>query len=347
MMWSLAGCLVLPAVWGVLIYGPQAAWVLASAVASAVATEAVMSSLGGRFTLSDGSAVVTGLLIGLSLPPVVSPEIPVLASVFAVGVVKWSFGGVGATWMNPALAGRVCVSLIRRSGMDTWTSPWIRSGADAVTTATPLAHARAIGTAATVERIAAESSFPGEGAIVSFLNETIFLPLGAELPRGYVTLFLGNSAGSIGEASALLLLAGSVFLIGRGVVHWGVPAAYFLGFSFLVRVFGTIPGESALFTGDVLFHLLSGSFILTAFYAAPDLTSTPKTTAGHLLFGLGAGILTFLFRRYGASPEGTAIAVLLMNILVPIINRLTKPRRFGWGSRKHRLDRAVEQESHA
>ena len=303
LMWQVSAALAPAAIWGVHLFGISSFYVLLISIVSAVLTEFVITRLQGRFTLFDGSAFLTGMLIGMNMPPAVPGYIPVMAAVFAIAVVKQTFGGLGRNWMNPALAGRVFVLFSWTSQMTTW-SPARSTGLvrllggsymDGVSGATPLSQ--------------------GSGA---------FLENG-----GYWDLFIGNVPGCIGEVSALLLIIGFLYLVIRRIVDLQISITYILSFGLLVWVFGGLLNGEGWFSGDVLFHLLSGGLMLGALFMATDLVTSPITFKGMIIYGVGAGVLTFIIRFFGGLPEGVSLAVILMNIGVPLIDRLTKPVLFG------------------
>lgn len=342
-MWAISACLAPAAGWGIYLFGPDAAIVLAATLLAAVAFETGFAALAGRRTLRDGSAVLTGLLIGMSMPPAVPLYVPITAVFFALGVVKWSFGGLGSNWMNPALAGRVFVFFCWNDAMQRWTAPGVLpSLADGASAATPLATVReglaagrvAEGPLALLDQL----GYPRtalDGSVTSWLNERVFSLVNVQIPEGYVDLFLGNSAGSIGETSALLLLLGSIYLVANGIARWEIALSFFGSFAVLTLLFGGAAYGFAdgadlgngFGSGDVLFHLFTGGFLLVMFFMATDTVTAPITSSGMLLYGLGAGSLAFLLRAYGAYPEGVALAVLVMNVFVPIIDRRTRRRR--------------------
>ncbi len=339
-MWAVTLCLVPAAGWGVYLYGSRALLVLAAAVGSAVVCEAAAARLASRATLRDGSAVLCGLLVGMSLSPAVPLFIPVVASAFAILVVKWSFGGLGGNWMNPALAGRVFVAFSWPGFMATWVTPRTLAGVDGLAAATPLGVVQSAGP----DRLAApltllrEAGYPVsaiDGSVTSWLNVHVLGPIGVNLPSGYVDLFVGNVAGSIGEASALLLLLGTIVLFARRIITWHIPAALFIGFAVCTSAFGGLETEQGLFAGDVLFSVLTGGFVLATFYMATDPVTSPLTGAGMLIYGAGAGILTFVLRAYGQFPESVALAIILMNTVVPVIDRFCTPRRSGRRKTRH------------
>ncbi|MDR1931414.1 MAG: RnfABCDGE type electron transport complex subunit D [Spirochaetales bacterium] len=339
-MWSVFFCLMPAAAWGVFSFGVWAAAVLCTALASSIAAEALCAYLAGHpGTLWDGSACVTGLLVGMTMPPAVPLYVPFFASLFAIGVVKWTFGGLGRNWMNPALAGRVFVYFSWTRAMTTWSLPGVLRGADALSAATPLGFLKT-GMSQSAEffrtpmEYLREHGYPRsllDGSISDWLNARLLEPLGISLPQGYADLFFGFMAGSIGEISSFLLLAGTVFLLARKILSPAIPASYFGSFGLLVWIFGGLPLGGEYFTGDILFHLFTGGLILGVFYMATDIVCSPVTVPGQILYGCGAGFLTFLIRLYGAFPEGVALAILVMNVFVPLINRITRPFRFGAG----------------
>ena len=243
-----------------------------------------------------------GLLVGMNMPPAVPGFIPVVASIFAVAVVKQTFGGLGRNWMNPALAGRVFAVFSWTGEMTTWSDPRPvlvgflgGSPADAVSGATALARGPA-----------------------DFLSAA-----------RYWDLAIGNIPGCIGEVSAILLAAGAVVLLARRIVTWHIPVGYLGTFLALAWAIGGIPDGLGWFAGDPLFHLLSGGLMLGVFFMATDMVTSPVTGRGMVIFGAGAGFLTFLIRFYGGFPEGVSLAIILMNITVPLINRATQPGVFG------------------
>ncbi len=245
-------------------------------------------------TIGDLSAAVTGLLLALNLPVVAPFWMAILGSLFAIIVVKQFFGGIGHNFMNPALAARAFLLTSWAGKMTTWVEPFAEvsffNNADVVSSATPLA----------------------------LINGSENLPT-------YLDLFLGNVGGCIGEVSALAVLIGAAYLIWRKVISIKIPVAYILTVAALTFVFG---GEG-LFHGDALYHVLSGGLLLGAFFMATDYVTTPYTPKGQIVFGIGCGILTAVIRLWGGYPEGVSYSILLMNVATPLINRYTKPRRFG------------------
>jgi electron transport complex protein RnfD len=345
-MWIVSLCLLPAAIWGVYVFGMGSLIVLAVSIISSMATEFIITQLTGKKqTITDGSAFLTGLLIGFNLPPELPLYIPVIASVFAMAIVKHAFGGLGSNWMNPALAGRVFVMFSFSSPLSTWLMP--HTLPDAVSSATPLGAVKSglQGIAVTFSNSAeglvqklhelkgpmhylASTGYPVSGfdqALTGWLNNTF----GLSIHKGYFDLFVGNVGGCIGEVSVLLLLLGTVYLFYKKIITWEIPVSYLAGFSVLVWVFGGLRFAQGLLTGDVLFHLFTGGIILGAFFMATDMVTSPLTRKGMIIFGLGAGILTFLIRFFGSLPEGVSLSIIIMNITVPLIDRYTKPVIFG------------------
>jgi electron transport complex protein RnfD len=328
-------CLLPAGIWGVVVFGLRVLAVLLTAIVASVLTEAVISRALKRNTLPDCSAILTGLLVGYNMPPSVPLFIPAVASVFAIAVVKMTFGGLGRNWMNPALAGRVFVTFSWTGPMTTWLLPRTWGGADAATGASVLGFIKAglidgSGGARGPAQFLALGNYPHSPLdlrLTQWLNSGLF---GGRLEAGYVDLFVGNIPGCIGEVSALLLLLGSVYLFARKIITWEIPVTYLATFSVLVWVFGGLRFDSGFFHGDVLFHLFSGGLMLGALYMATDMVTSPLTSKGMIIFGVGAGFLTFLIRFYGSFPEGVSLAIILMNMFVPLINRITKPVKFGY-----------------
>jgi electron transport complex protein RnfD len=335
-MLSVIICLLPAGVWGVLIFGVYALYVLIASVAASVVTEYVISRLLGRFTLADGSAVLTGLLVGYNMPPSVPLYVPVIASAFAIAVVKMTFGGLGRNWMNPALAGRVFVTFSWTGFMTTWKTP-LSWSTDAATSASVLGFVKSAlvdyqGPARGPMALLAGAGYPitGAGAAVSGGPAAVFAPIARLFPPGYGDLFIGNIPGCIGEVSALLLILGSIYLFVKKIITWEVPVAYLGSFALLVWVFAGRRFGGGFFTGDVLFHLFAGGLMLGVLYMATDMVTSPLTRKGMLIFGVGAGFLTFIIRVYGSYPEGVSLAIIVMNMFVPMINRATMPVKFGF-----------------
>ncbi|MGF1643254.1 MAG: RnfABCDGE type electron transport complex subunit D [Thiotrichales bacterium] len=301
-------------------------------IASAVLAEAWMLWMLGRAvrtTLLDGSAVLTGWLLALTLPPWAPWWIGVLGAAFAIVVVKQVFGGLGQNVFNPAMAARVMLLISFPLEMTTWALPASVVSADApsfwhgleITFLSPPLDGM---TGATTL-----------GQVKTALGQGMTLDQALTADYSLIGALLGERGGSPGETAALLLLAGGLLLIARRVITWHAPIAMIVGVALPALVFHLIdPNRYA----DPLFHLLSGALMLAAFFIITDPVGSPNTGAGQLLFGLGCGLLTWIIRTWGGYPEGVAFAVMLMNAATPIIDRHVRPRVYGRTRRGDVLD---------
>lgn len=289
-MWMVGVSLIPAGAVGVFIFGIKALWVIILGIVSALITEGVLQVLTKRkVTILDGSAFLTGLLLAYNLPPHVPFWIPIIGSFFAIVIGKQVFGGLGQNIFNPALVGRVFLVASWPKYMTSFTKPL---NYDAVTSATPLAIIK-------------------EGKVLEHIT--------------YLDLFLGRRGGCIGEVCILALLLGAIFLLIKGYISWHIPITYITTLGLSIFIFGS----KGFFSGDWLFHILSGGLILGAFFMATDYVSSPLTHKGQIFFGLGCGLITAIIRLWGGYPEGVSYAILMMNAATPIIDRYTKNRVYG------------------
>jgi len=312
---------LIPAIAGsIYFFGVRAVWVLLFSILSAVTVEATLQFLMKKpITVKDGSAIVTGILLGFNLPAEVPWWIPVIGSAFAIVVGKIPFGGLGYNPMNPALLGRAFLLAswpTRMTIFKTAPNGGTLSGIDAITTATPLNVFKS------AKDIIASQADP------SVLTEKVTQATNAidQLYDSYANLFWGKVGGCIGETSAFLLLIGAVYLIYKRYIGLRIPLSYIGTVALLCWIFG---GAEGLFTGDPLFHVLAGGLILGAFFMATDMVTSPVTSKGRIYFGIGCGVLTVVIRLVGGYPEGVSYSILLMNLAVPLLDRYTKPKTFG------------------
>lgn len=288
-MYDVVIALIPATVFGCVYFGLHALLVVVSTVAVALLTEyTYQKCMKLPLTVSDGSALVTGLLLALNMPPEIPIWIPMLGSVFAILVVKQLFGGLGQNFMNPALAAR-CFLLISFAGYMTSFS------VDGVTMATPLAVIKNGG------------SFE------------------------WRQMFLGLTAGTIGETSALCLLLGAVYLVIRRVISLRIPLSYIISFLVFVMLFSGRGADVSY----LLSQMFGGGLMLGAFFMATDYVTSPITKKGQLVFGLLLGILTGIIRIFGNSAEGVSYAIIIGNMLVPLIEKVTLPTAFGKEGRRH------------
>jgi len=280
-MWTVVAVLMLPAVYSIYIFGYYAALILLTCVITGVSAEAAFRYLMKReIKVMDGSAVITGLLVGMNVPPQSPVWMSAIGTIFAVIIVKELFGGLGHNIFNPALAGKAFM-----------IASW------------PMYMATFIG--------------GRDGNLPSAVEHDILK-----------SLLFGNIGGCIGEVSALLIFIGGLILIFRKIITWHVPVLFigtvaitsYLYYYFLDFI---LPGSAAML------HVLSGSLFLVAFFMATDIVTSPVSGIGKIIFGIGCGLLTFTIRVFGEYPEGAVYSILIMNAIVPLIDRFTKPKIFG------------------
>jgi len=303
---------------GTYFFGWRALWVTVLTVLTCVATEAIVQKMMNRpVTITDWSAVVTGILLAFNMPSNVPFYLPIVGGVFAIAIAKQAFGGLGFNPVNPALAARAFLlaswpidmtvfKVVPRGGS--------LSGIDAITSATPLnVMKQSLDILKHQSNYALDKVSQAQTAVV-------------QLKGAYGHLFWGNVGGCLGETSAFLILLGAGFLMYKRIIDWRIPFSYLFTVAVLAWMFG---GPSGLFSGDWIFHLLAGGVMLGAFFMATDMVTSPLTPSGRIYFGIGAGILTVIIRLWGGYPEGTSYSILLMNLTVPLLDRYTRPRILG------------------
>ena len=282
---------LIPAIFAsIYFFRAKAVILLLVSVTSCVFFEAMIQFLMKRkITVSDGSAAVTGILFAMVMPPSLPVWASVIGSFIAIGLTKQLFGGLGANIFNPALLGRAFLMAAFPTYMTRWTNPMTL---DAVTGATPL-------------------------GMVKF---------GHNLAINYGELFIGNVSGSLGETSALALIIGGIYLLLRKTIDWRVPLAY-IGSVIVISFISNLIAPD-IYAG-ALFHVLAGGLLIGAIFMATDPVTSPVTKKGRWIFGIGCGIITMVIRLWGGLPEGVMYSILLMNAITPILNRTTRPKRYG------------------
>lgn len=282
----------------VYFFGQRALIVILVSVVSCVLFEALYELIARkRLTISDYSAVVTGMLLAYTLPVTTPYFMVVIGSFVSIVITKQLFGGLGQNFMNPALIGRAFLLAAFPTHITNWAvgRVGILSGSDAATAATPL-------------------STEFEGTLPTALEQ-----------------FLGRSAdgsaigGALGETCALALIIGGAYLLIRRVISLRIPLAYIL----TVAVMSYIPGKNLAYQGHPILSVLSGGVMLGAIFMATDYTTSPTTKWGQIIYGIGCGAITSVIRLFGSYPEGVTYAILLMNVLTPLLDRWTKPHVFG------------------
>lgn len=345
-------------IWGIIAFGWRAFLVVAVSILSAMLTEFLCDLLLKKpSSLKDLSAVVTGLLVGLNMSSAVPLYVPIIASVFAIAVCKMTFGGLGQNWINPALGGRVFVMFSFTNAINRYVIPRFLDGvyigesvssaslssaslssasvssasvssASTMTSsilsgATPLSYIKGLGESGlSVTNALQSADYP-----VSSFAYKIFEVL--HINPYYTDAFIGNIGGTIGEVSALCLIIGAIFLLCTKVITYHIPVSFIASFMIFTWIWGGVPSGLGVFHGDALYGILTGGFLLGALFMATDMVTTPITKKGQVIFGIGCGFFTFLFRYFASLSEGVSIAIILMNMCVPFIDRCTRPRVYG------------------
>lgn len=289
-MWFVLLSIVPCIISAVIFFGFYQLVIMAVAIAFAVGTEALIQLIRKKkITFEDGSAVLTGLLLALTLPPNFSLSATAIGSIAAIGLGKQIFGGLGFNIFNPALVGRAFLQAAFPVAITTWTKPSF--SVDTVTSATPLA------------------AFKFDKALTSFES-----------------MFMGNIGGCIGETSGLAILLGGIFLIIIGIVNWRIPVSMIISVLLFGGIFFLL--DPVKYPSPI-FHLFAGGFLFGTFFMATDWVSSPITNKGMWIFGIGISLIIVIIRLFGGLPEGVMYSILFMNGLVPLINRYTKPKIFG------------------
>lgn len=314
-MWTVSIALMPAFLAGVWFLGLKGLFITATCVVSCVAFEQwYMRTVGKKSAVGDGSAFLTGLLLGMNMPASLwsftpfTVHVPVIASFVAIVITKQLFGGLGFNVFNPALIGRAFALLSWPKAMTIWNEPTVSFFAmDAKTTATPLGILKEEGIAKLIEVFGDKMNL-------------------------YMHLLTGNRAGSIGEVSAIALLIGGLFLLYKKYISWHIPVSFLATVALMAWVFGgkdPITGSLVLMTGDPIIHLFSGGLMLGAWFMATDYVTSPSVRNGQILFGIGCGFLTMIIRLKGGFPEGVMFAILIMNCFAPLIDRSFKAKVFG------------------
>ena len=303
-MYSVVVALIPAMLMGVYLFGLQALAIILLSVVAGMATEAgAQRMMGRKVTIADGSAMVTGILLALNLPPTVPWWLVVVGSTIAIVIGKQIYGGLGYNPFNPALVARVILLISFPVQMTNWVkpSPLFSRAIDVVTTATPLGEMKT--------HLLVKNSLEG------FTMGELWNP------------FIGNIGGCIGETSVIALLIGAGFLLYRGYITWHIPVTFVGAVIILSGLFWLIDPDRYM---NPLFHLLTGGLMLGAFYMATDMITSPVTYRGMMVFGMGCGVITIVIRLFGGYPEGVSYSILLMNAATPLIDRYTRPTTFGW-----------------
>ena len=326
-MWMVVIALLPATVYSVYLYGLKVLFPIITAIIAAVAAEALYQALMKKpVTVSDGSAVITGLLLAMNVPPDAPIWMIAIGSAFAIIIAKQLFGGLGFNIFNPALAARAFliaswpVEMTARwhkfSATNVFSTDIINSclsqkALEVVTQATPLAALKE-----------APAQLKEMHTPISCFYDLIFST------TSFKSLFIGNIGGCIGETSVLFLLIGGLFLLYKRVITWHIPVAFISTVAVFICIYYLLTDFPHPLKGT-LYHILSGGLFLGAIFMATDMVTSPVTEKGMIIFGVGCGIITSVIRLWGGYPEGVSYSILLMNATVPLIDRYTKPRIFG------------------
>jgi electron transport complex protein RnfD len=337
-MWQVAIALVPALIASFIFFGARSIMLTLLGVIAAVGTEALIQKFRKQtITISDGSAVVTGILVAFNIHAASPWWLPVVGSVFAIAIGKQVFGGLGHNIFNPALLAR---AFMVASWPTLTTAGWVKTGMGSIsginlesvanlsdkaqsliTSATPLGVAKALRDPNVVSKLG-ETAEQSSIAVQNIVD-------GLVSPATLQNLFLGNIGGVIGEVSVLALLIGAIYLGYKRIIEWRIPVSFIGTVFVLAFIFG---GYDGLFSAPMMlpiFHVFSGGLILGAFFMATDMITSPVTKKGRIIFGIGCGILTIVIRLVGGYPEGVSYSILLMNMAVPLIDRFTYPKFFG------------------
>jgi len=307
-MWTVSLALLPALLSGVYFFGLKALFITALCIISCIISEQLYLKIVGKEPVTgDGSAFLTGLLLGMNMPSSLwsfSPftaHVPVIASFVAIVITKQLFGGLGFNVFNPALIGRAFALISWPRAMTIWLEPTSLASMDAKTTATPLGILKEAGAAELMKHYSSAADL-------------------------YQHLLMGNRAGSIGEVSALAILIGGLFLLYKKYITWHIPISFLGTAAAIAWVFG---GKEGIMTGDPAIHLMSGGIMLGAWFMATDYVTSPSMRQAQLIFGAACGALTMLIRLKGGFPEGVMFAILIMNCFAPLLDRGFRSQVFG------------------
>lgn len=289
-------------IWSVFVFGLDAIRVTLIAVVACLAIEYLIQKylMKVKPTITDGSALITGILLAFNVPANLPWWIIIIGAIAAMGIGKLSFGGLGNNIFNPALVGRVFLLISFPVQMTSWPVNK-QAGIDAVTSATPL------------------------GLLKEGINNGTPISEIAGLPQ-MNDMLLGNIGGSLGEISAALLVLGGIYMLWKKVITWHIPVSILLTVVAIAGIFWAVDPEVYV---NPVYHLLTGGLMLGAIFMATDMVSSPMTAKGQIIYGVGIGVITISIRMFGAYPEGISFAILIMNAVTPLLNYYIKPKRFG------------------
>lgn len=307
-MQDVAIALVPASLFGIYNFGIRALLIILVCIGSCVLTEYLYECFMKKpITIGDYSAVITGIILALNLTANIPLWIAALGSIFAILVIKMLFGGIGQNFMNPALAAR-CFLLISFAGkMSNFTIEAIDRN----------------------KNVALQYMLKGASAVDGITSATPLQVLRNGESVDLLQMFIGNIGGTIGETSVIALLIGAIYLLAKKIITWRIPVMYIATFSLCILLFS----GNGFNMNYILGEIFGGGLIFGAFFMATDYTTSPITFKGQFIFGGALGVLTSIFRIFGASPEGVSYAIIFCNMLVPLIENITLPTAFGKGGK--------------
>ncbi|MGN7611085.1 RnfABCDGE type electron transport complex subunit D [Magnetococcales bacterium HHB-1] len=317
----------------VLVFGLPALLVIVITTFSCMIIEWISNKLRSRpSSLGDRSAALTGLLLALTLPPHSPWWVCVVGAVFAIGVGKQVYGGLGFNLFNPALIARVFLLISFPVELTTWPEPSLLFGEGAYTLSQSMAiiFSGTYPASQTLDAITAATPL-GQYQTAIGLGQTVSTALGGDYNFSYFNAGGGIIRGSLGETSFILLAAGGMYLLYKKIITWHIPVTTLLGCLVPALVLWLIDGDTY---PDPIFHLVTGGLVLGAFFMATDMVTSPVTPKGQIIFGLGCGLLTYVIRTWAGYPEGISFAVVIMNTAVPLIDQYTRPVIYGQKPKK-------------
>ena len=308
-MWGVVLALMPAVAYSVYLFGLGSMVVLLTSVLGCVLTEYLLQRfvMGGKMTITNGSAVITGLLLAMNLPSNLPIWIILIGCLVAIGLGKYAFGGLGQNIFNPAILGRVFLLISFPQQMTSWPLPMVNRTTylDATTGATYLGQMK-VGAMSSLDTSTGASAV---NAVSDSVVENLTL----------VDAFIGNMGGSLGEMSAVALIIGGLYMLICGIISWHIP----------VSIIATVMLFAWGVGADPMMSVLSGGVMLGAIFMATDYVTSPMTRRGMIVYGVMIGVITMVIRQWGAYPEGVSFAILIMNGFTPLINKLIRPRRFG------------------
>jgi electron transport complex protein RnfD len=312
-MWIVSLCALAAVIQSASGDGGRSLFVALAASASALFTEFLIGLKTGRYTMLDGSAAASALIFTLLLPDRTPLFFAALGAVFAMFIVKFNFGGLGANWLNPAVAGWLFIRF-------SWPDVFDRAAAGSANTfiAEKIANGGGYAIGSPWEILGQNDFFPDAGTLTNALKNTILAPFNLEIPAGYLDFFASPGTGIIGDRGVYALFLGSIVIVAMGIIRFAIPAVYLAVYLLLIKFAGAVNLGGGFWAGDMFFGLFSGGTLIAAFLLVTEPSTSPKSSFGKILFAVAAALLSFFFRYMGNEPYGAFFAVALLNTITPL-----------------------------